>query len=763
MASTHIYNNDAIDENILENDQDEEEEDDEEENNIQTSQPDDDDDNDNDNDGDDGDDGDDDEEMEDDDNDNDNDNEGDNDEDMNDDDEGDADDDNDENENENDEDAEDGKESKNVSVRKTTESNISNNNNNNNNNNDTSNETKQKNFEQAKQLLQEDFENKQQEEQLSSKRKIHENGKEPAEKDPPKKLKFESENSGKGVIDNGSKKDGENESKALEKPTGASTSTTSTTSASKSSIPPEKVRENLILQSKIAENFDIIPSVAIPYSSQVHSLALSGGCKWLFTGGEDGFIRKYDFIASFEGQTPLTVAQRHSLVDSVTNAGVIVSYWENEQPVKKSQLKLKKNASNNANETYEPKLSPVYSLAVQSQSLWLLSGLRSGGITLQSLRHQEGSIQAYLKKHTDTISSLRLNNDEKRLLSGSWDKKLYEWDLDTGKVINDYKVITGQVLNIEYRPLSSLEIDTSKYAQHEDDDDDNKSDLIKDDDYDSLFGSDDDEDQTNANENGTAAANGNTEKTQNNDSAVKVESADGSVTIKETNTSSTQSNNKNDQSRENVYSQTGLDNNIFMSSTINGIINIWDRRTNKSVIDFNVPKNTPPWCMSSTWSADGERIYAGRRNNAVEEFDLKMPYSNFHNREPNVAKTLKFPSLSGPVYTVKALPNNRHLLCGSNDNIRLYDLSLHSSALGNTGSNNYNSGAGDAAKANSGASTTTRSAIPFQIIPGHHGGVLSNIYVDPTCRFMISASGDRGWQGVSTDAMLMYEIKTLMK
>lgn len=465
-----------------------------------------------------------------------------------------------------------------------------------------------------------------------------------------------------------------------------------------SELSPEKIRENLILKAQTADNYEIVPSVAIPYGCQVHALTLTGGCKWLFTGGEDGFIRKYDFIASFEGQTPLTVAQKHSLVDSISKAGVILSYWENEQPIKKSELKSKKATG----DMYDPVISPVYSLAVQNRGLWLLSGLSSGGITIQSVRHQEGAIQGYLKQHTDAVSVLRLNNSETKVLSGSWDRRIIEWDLNYAKPITDFGSAGGQISNLEFRPHSAVEFNTSDYLQ-------DKGDPVKDDDYDSLFGSDDEEDgvKREPKREGT------------------VESTDGSVKLTPTNKPPAQ---------DSIYSRTTVDNNIFMSSTINGMVHVWDNRVSKSVIEFKVPSKTPPWCMGSTWSVDGERIFVGRRNNSVEEFNIKMPYTNLDDKLPRVQTVLKFPNLSGPVYTVRALANNRHLLCGSNDNIRLYDLNHESDKVN----------------------------MAFQIIPGHHGGVVSNLYVDPTSRFMISTSGDRGWQGTSTETILMYEIKSLL-
>lgn len=76
--------------------------------------------------------------------------------------------------------------------------------------------------------------------------------------------------------------------------------------------------------------------------------------------------------------------------------------------------------------------------------------------------------------------------------------------------------------------------------------------------------------------------------------------------------------------------------------------------------------------------------------------------------------------------------------------------------------------------------------VPFQILPGHHGGVISQIrkrllilmrrdsrnkdkaklllllVIDITSRYMITTSGNRGWEGNSTNACLFYEINPMM-
>jgi transcriptional activator SPT8 len=49
-------------------------------------------------------------------------------------------------------------------------------------------------------------------------------------------------------------------------------------------------------------------------------------------------------------------------------------------------------------------------------------------------------------------------------------------------------------------------------------------------------------------------------------------------------------------------------------------------------------------------------------------------------------------------------------------------------------------------------------ATPFLIVPGHRTGVISHLYLDPTCNFIISTGGNRGWEGASTEVLLGYEI-----
>lgn len=90
--------------------------------------------------------------------------------------------------------------------------------------------------------------------------------------------------------------------------------------------------------------------------------------------------------------------------------------------------------------------------------MWLLSGLESGGINLQSVRHDEGKLITCLRSHTSAVSVLNLAQDERSVLSGSWDKTVIDWDLNTGKIKRTFEGSGGQISALEIRPLSSLPV-----------------------------------------------------------------------------------------------------------------------------------------------------------------------------------------------------------------------------------------------------------------------------------------------------------------
>lgn len=464
-----------------------------------------------------------------------------------------------------------------------------------------------------------------------------------------------------------------------------------------------------------AKTYDVIPTTAAPHATSINAIAATADMRWVFTGGSDGFVRKFNWADSINSKLMLTVAQRHPFVDSVVKAGVLMTYWENMD-------------SNH--------LSPVYSLACQSEGLWLLSGLESGAIRLQTLRHDEGKEVALLSQHTSAVSTLNLTSDEASLLSGSWDKRVFDWDLNTGQARRAFGGSAKQISAVQIRPESSLPVpkDTvelhqtngtyaSNYAapdtgnfnfvgtKQEPGESDPTENPQAGSPTDSLFGGADslfgdadggaadggepsggvfgvDEDD----EFGRAVANGamaDADAPGDIDDDIpaqpQAEAGQSSQTI-QTNAHTDASNEQMDamdleisdspprpvvngipkaedletqqqgpDSSQNIPPEQGpAADNTFLAASIDGVVRVWDRRQPDPVARIS-PHNVPPWCMNACWSPDGNYIYAGRRNGTVEEFSL-------HKGLRNAERTFKFPQGSGPVTALRAMPNGRHLV-----------------------------------------------------------------------------------------------------
>jgi transcriptional activator SPT8 len=547
--------------------------------------------------------------------------------------------------------------------------------------------------------------------------------------------------------------------------------------------------------------------------------------RWVFSGGTDGYIRKFNWPDSANGKLALTVAQRHPFVDSVTKAGVLLSYWENEESTSTAYtpdifngLTTPPDDTPSRQHSFdEPvSLSPVYSLAVQHQALWLLSGTEYGGINLQSVRHSEGTRITTLRKHTSAVSVLHLAPDEKSVLSGSWDKTLLDWDLNTGSVRRSFMGSGGQISAVQPRPQSSLAVpeelgnvlpsdtfssnnaaysatngnsneDTSgtgSTLQNEEGPQDAPAD---DDDMNSLFGDDDangmleapmqlgdvdddefsraiaegiqpdeeaagDVDMTDgggavqAVDGGVAAEPGAdwaaTQQPATNGTFENADSAPRPQTNGAPHSINEEAHDAQTAIMEAATDQAPSSDTTFLDACFDGIVRVWDRRQPNPIARIRPAQGTPPWCMSACWSTDGNYIYAGRRNNSVDEYSL-------HKGLKAPERTFRFPAGSGPVSALAAMPNGRHLIwyvslhesnieqeltrhSASHDILRLYD--LHA------------------------APQSRHTPVPFLIIPGHRTGIISSLYIDPTCTFMLSTAGNRGWEGTSTEVMLGYEI-----
>ncbi|EGG00688.1 uncharacterized protein MELLADRAFT_50301 [Melampsora larici-populina 98AG31] len=452
----------------------------------------------------------------------------------------------------------------------------------------------------------------------------------------------------------------------------------------------------------------IDPLVFIPHGCPVHALALPPCGSHLFSGGQDGFIRRIAIYESVTGSMTENLTMRQGghvpLIEKEGDKTTIflTGYWENEDNERAVQSihKVGNDNSRSANR-WGPKsvgnaskVSPVYSLAVQSEELWGLSGTESGNINLFTIRHDEGQIRHVFKgisghRLGSVVSALELNHDQNIAFSGGWDGNVLGWDLNTGQVVNRFIAHASQISTVTMRPDHSSTIYDSKNFDEA---------LVEEDgnDDDSLFagsGSDGLPDSSPAPVPDPVPTRPRTQVPSVTDSSLPL-----------------------------------LNEDVLLTSGIDGQVYLWDRRiqpvNGKGLVrKLDLPKHTAPWTSSVTWSIDGRSIYVGRRHHSIDVYDLRF--------NKTVQRTIRLPSSSGPISCVKMWPDGNSLVCASFDNVRLWNLK----------------------------SEANGAKIPFRIIPGNSSGVVSSMSITPSQRYLITASGDRGWENTSNECVVIHEVR----
>ncbi|PAV23910.1 WD40 domain containing protein [Pyrrhoderma noxium] len=443
---------------------------------------------------------------------------------------------------------------------------------------------------------------------------------------------------------------------------------------------------------------------AIAHPEPTHALATSLCTSHLLTGSEDGYIRDYDVFASVNGKTFLTAPQRQhcGVVEGTMKAGHLRMWWENPGvPVSDSVIE-------------DHTRSSVTSLAMHSDALWALGGTEKGHINLFTVRHEPGQCITSLSGHRGHVSSLALQHDQMGFFSAGWDGDVYQWDLNTGHQVRKYTSTGAQVAVVAVRPLVPvLPPPSESQAGTNSQEDDTKSDAS----YDPLFDEPEEEDHA-----ALPPAKPNVQATSTAPLARPAATYPRGPPVLDS------------------VSYGTFSPDVLMTASIDGSIVLWDQRVNtpgKGVGRLEMSNKTPPWCVSACWSADGGQIYAGRRNSTVDVWDTRQ-FGQSVNGVPKLLKTLRNPISSGAVSCVAAFPDGRHIAVASNDNIRLWNANE----------------AGEKEAPGRG-----RSGVPFKIIPGHHGGIISQMVIDPAARFMVTASSNRGWSGESTRVVLIHDIK----
>lgn len=506
----------------------------------------------------------------------------------------------------------------------------------------------------------------------------------------------------------------------------------------KPETPAQKRRGLFVTNPPFPKSYGIEPICALPHPVATDSLASSLCMTYLLTGSQDGFIRCYDFFASVNNKTFLTAPQRAhcGIAEGNMKAGVLKFWWENWAPTIGGNGTAP--GSQDKNQGEEKTLSAVHSMVLQADALWGLSGTETGHINLTTLRHDPGRTHHTITAHTKSVSCLALQPDELGFLSGAADGDTKQWDLNTGQMVRMYGTprISGantqEVVSLGLRPLTPLGTATNPHSELFSGGDtaagmlpSNKSgttlghDRDGDEDGDSgssdgsLFGDDSGDDDE--------GGGGNQKKGASKANGVQAQNSGPNAT------------------RSSNHSNSGgpmLSPDIVMTAYIDGQVLLWDRRnpSQSKPLRLEMGEKSPPWCVSACWSSNGHEIYAGRRIGTIDVWDIRQAGASSASG-PRLLKSLRNPASSGPVTCVAGFPDGQHLVCASQDNIRLWK--VHDETL-----------------------VDHHRRAPFKIIAGHHGGVISQILIDASSRFMITASGNRGrsWMGESTKTVLIHDI-----
>ncbi|GAA94981.1 uncharacterized protein L969DRAFT_53124 [Mixia osmundae IAM 14324] len=463
--------------------------------------------------------------------------------------------------------------------------------------------------------------------------------------------------------------------------------------------------------------------VTLPHGTEVQCIALPSGANHFFTGGQDGFIRRYALRDTTAGLTELdNLITRTSgknvhgkAVHGIPSGhyaapqGVLVGYWENLDLAPQTMQYGPRGLTHTG-----PEPSPVYSLAIHSQELWGLSGTISGAIHLWSVRLDEGQIrhvfqpgsvgEGRLGHRSTPVSALALAGEETSVISGGWDANLLEWDLHTGQAIRSYEGMTGQISSLSFRPLIDGSIP-----------------------------------ETNGHHDPTDRMNGDGDVTVTQSPAESVDSLfddgdgepDPSILSESVRLEPVT---KSGRSVPNAFEPglPALSDQVFLASGIDGQVLLWDRRQDsnaRAARKFELGSKTPPWSAQASWTADGQTVIVGRRNETVDLYDLRA----------RQVRTLRLPAGSGAISSVRSLANSRQIICASQDNIRQWFLDRDDGE----------------------PSSRPASKMPFRIISGHHGATISDIVLDDTGRYMFTASGNRDLvgSGGTSDSVTIYELR----
>lgn len=361
---------------------------------------------------------------------------------------------------------------------------------------------------------------------------------------------------------------------------------------------------------------------------------------------------------------------------------------------------------------------PVHSLAVESNQVFGLAGSSTGDVNLFGVRLDEGQIRHQLRPGPDghdagsAIDALALLGRDTAVLSGGADRKIVHWDLNVGRIVRRYTGSASPITTIQLRPTSAPSRPTTPAPP---------APVVDAMDVDPP--PDDGPFRVRFDPANPVVSNGLYADTLSDKDAASSESEP------EPDTAPPQ-----------------LSDDVFLTRSANGKALVWDRRAAKVAWRLRTDKDAPSWGTNASWSQDGERIYLGMRNSAIQIHDVRT----------GTMRVVQLPEWLGAVYDVAPMPDGRFLLvaCFSNlgssspsdcaDWTVLYDLEYES------------------------LDEATRPAVPFRVVIGYNSSAVAKLHLtaDATLALVAFNVGDVDGEGKplvsANDGVLVHRIAPLL-
>ncbi|TFH06119.1 MAG: WD40 repeat domain-containing protein, partial [Candidatus Thorarchaeota archaeon] len=175
--------------------------------------------------------------------------------------------------------------------------------------------------------------------------------------------------------------------------------------------------------------------LVLKHGSEVKTLTISQTLEKGVTGSRDGELKIFSLSTMKNLRNiPAHISDISGLAILDDDAKLVTSSWDGE-------CKLWNLTTYELEKEIIKKKERIRALAATPDGLKIALGMHSGKILLIDLENPSETTQ--MVGHTDIVESLSIDTTGERLVSGSWDRTIRLWSLNSNKEISSGNLLTG--------------------------------------------------------------------------------------------------------------------------------------------------------------------------------------------------------------------------------------------------------------------------------------------------------------------------------